>query len=165
MLVIGLGIGMIVGGIVAMVRGRLQLTNNRAVRVVWVYLLGVALISALPLGMLVMFGYMLMNVDPNKPDEVDRWGKEHEVTLMLIVAGVEIGVGVIVFIIGACLAKPYATDDGRFAARERDYDDEYEGRPRRRHVTEDYEEDRPRRRRRDEYEGRPRRDDLDERAQ
>ena len=165
MLVIGLGIGMIVAGIVAMVRGRLQLTNNRAVRGVWVYLLGVAMISALPLGMLVMFGYMLMNVDPNKPDEVDRWGKDHEVTLMLIVAGVEIGVGVIVFIIGACLAKPYSTDDGRFAAREHDYDDDYEGRPRRRRVTEDYEDDRPRRRRPDNYEDRPRRDDLDERAQ
>jgi len=165
MLVIGLGIGMIVAGIVAMVRGRLQLTNSRAVHGVWVYLLGVALISALPLGFFTAMVYMLMNVDPNKPDDMDRWGKEHELTLSLIITAVEIGMGVIVFIIGASMAKPYSRADGRFSAREREYDDDYEGRPRRRRPADDYEDDRPRRRRPDDHEGRPRRDDLDERAQ
>jgi hypothetical protein len=164
MLVIGLGIGMIVAGIVAMVRGRLQLTNSKAVRGAWVYILGVALMGALPLGFLVAVAYMLMNVDFTKPDEVDKWGKEHDLTLTLIVAAVEIGVGIIVFIIGASVAKPYFPADGRFAAREREYDDEYEGRPRRQRPVDDYEDERPRRRRPDDYEGRPRRDDLDERA-
>jgi dipeptide/tripeptide permease len=166
MLVIGLGIGMIVAGIVAMVRGRLQLTNSRAVQGVWVYLLGVALISALPLGFFAAMVYMLMNVDPNKPDDMDRWGKEHELTLSLIIAAVEIGIGLVVFILGASMAKPFSTAGRRFATRDREYDDEYEGRSRRRRPDDEYEEDnRPRRRRPDDFEGRPRRDDLDERAQ
>jgi hypothetical protein len=168
MLVIGLGIGMIVAGVMALIRGRLQLSNTKAVQGVWAYLLGLALMAALPLGFCVAMFYMLMHVDPNRQDQVDKWGKENELTLSLIVAGVEIGIGLIVVIIGACLATPLPQDKGRYSRREPEYDDEYEGRPRKKRPADDYEDDhRPRRRRRDYHddEGRPRRDDLDERAQ
>jgi len=166
MLVIGLGIGMIVAGIIALVRGRLQLSNTKAVTGVWAYLLGLALMAALPLGFFIAFVYMLMNVDPNKPDQVDQWGKEHELTLALIVAAVEIGIGLGVVIIGFLVATPYSPNEGRHARRERDYDDEYEGRARRKRpmVEDGYEDDDRPRRRSYEDEGRPRRDDLDERA-
>jgi hypothetical protein len=168
MLVIGLGIGMIVAGVMALIRGRLQLSNTKAVQGAWAYLLGLALMAALPLGFCVVMVYMLMHVDPNRKDEMDKWANENDLTLTLILAGVEIGVGLIVVIIGACLATPLPRDEGRHRRREPEYDDEYEGRSRKRRTADDYEDDdRPRRRRReyDDREGRPRRDNLDERAQ
>jgi len=154
MLVLGIGIGMIIAGILALVRGRLQLSNNKAVQGPWAYLLGVALLTPLPLGFLAALIYTLLNVDPNRPDQVEKWTKDHSTTLDLIVLGVEIGLGLIIVIIAASLAKPLARR-GRSRVSN-DYDDYEEDRPRRRRPRDeyDYEEDRPRRRR----------DDLDDRA-
>ena len=167
MLVIGLGIGMIIAGITTLIRGRLKLSNTKEVKGVWAYLLGLALMAALPLGFLVAFIYMLMNVDFNKPNQADQWGKEHDLTLSLIVAGVEVGIGLLVVIIGATLAKPLPADEGRYSRRPRDdHDDEDDRRPRRRRSADYDDEDRPARRRSADYDDRPPRprDDLDERA-
>ena len=155
MIVIGIGIGMIIAGILALVRGRFQLSNKKAVYGAPAYLLGVALLAPLPLGFLVAMIYMLLNVDMNNQAEAEKWGREHDPTLTAIVAGVEIGLGLIIVIIAACLAEPL-----RRAGRSSRARDEYD----------DYEDERPRRRRRprDRYEDdddRPRRrDDLDDRA-
>jgi hypothetical protein len=155
MIVIGIGIGMIIAGIMALVRGRFQLSNNKAVYGAPAYLLGVALLAPLPLGFLVATIYMLLNVDMNNQAEAEKWAKEHDPTLTAIVAGVEIGLGLIIVIIAACLAQPLRRAARSSSARN-DYDDHEDERPGRRRPRDayDYEDDRPRRRR----------DDLDDRA-
>jgi hypothetical protein len=171
MLVFGLGVGMIIAGIVAIIRGRLQLSQTKAVQGVPARLLGVALLSPLPLGFLVALGYTMLNVDPNRPDEVEKWTHDHEMTLNLIVAGVEIGLGLLIVIIGAVLAKPLPREGRRRRRRPADeYDDYADDRPRPRRKSGGDEDDFPSRRRRadpDDYEDdrpRRRRDDLDDRA-
>ena len=165
MLIIGLGIGMIIAGIIALVRGRLQLSQRKAVQGVPAYILGVALLTPLPLGFLVAIIYTILSVDPNKPDQVEQWTNDNEMVLNWIVAGVEIGLGLIIIIIAACLAKPLPDVARQVGRRPVDYDDE---RPRRLEPTEyDDLDDRPRGQRYDDEDNgfRPRRgDDLDERA-
>jgi hypothetical protein len=168
MLVIGLGVGMIIAGIMAIIRGRLQLTQTKAVQGIPARLLGIALLAPLPVGFLVALVYTIMSVDPNRPDEADRWAKDNEMTLNLIVAGVEIGLGLLIIVIAAFLAKPLPKKGARSFRRGQDDYDDYEDAPprrrpakadaddlprRRRHDPDDYDDDRPRRR-----------DDLDERA-
>ena len=170
MLVIGLGVGMIIAGIMAIIRGRLQLTQTKAVQGVAARLLGVALLTPLPVGFLVALVYTIMSVDPNRPDQVEEWTKKNSMTLDLIVAGVEIGLGLVIVVIAAFLAKPLPKKGHRFRRREDDYDDyEDEPRPRRHRRSADDEDDIPRRRRpdADDYDDdrpRRRRDDLDDRA-
>ena len=166
MLVIGLGIGLIIAGLVALIRGQLKLSQKKAVQGVPARLLGIALMTPLPLGFLAALVYTMMSVDPNRPDAVERWTKDNEMTLNLIIAGVEIGLALIIIIVAAFLAKPLPADGGRSARRrERDYDD-YEDEPRPRRKRD--ENDGPRGRRAADYDDeddRPRRrDDLDDRA-
>jgi len=116
------------------------------------YLLGVALLAPLPLGFLAAMIYMLLNVDMNNQVEAEKWAREHDPTLTAIVAGVEIGLGLIIVIIAACLAEPLRRA-GRTSRVRDEYDDYEDERPRRRRPREDYDDDRPRRR-----------DDLDDRA-
>jgi hypothetical protein len=167
MLVFGLGVGMIIAGIMAIVRGRLQLSQTKAVQGVPARLLGVALLAPLPLGFLAAIVYTFMSVNPNRPDQVEQWTKDNEMTLNLIVAGVEIGLGLIIIVIAALLAKPLPKG-GRSRRRSGDDYDDYEDFPRRPRNGRADEEGMPRRRRPDpdDYDDRPRRpkDDLDERA-
>jgi MFS family permease len=170
MLVIGLGVGMIIAGIVAIVRGRLQLSQTRAVQGVAARLLGVALLAPLPLGFLAALVYTMLNVDPNRPDQVEKWTHDHEMTLNLIIAGVELGLGLLIVIIAAVLARPLPPEGRRRRRRPADdYDDYEDDRPRRRRPADEADDFPSRRRRADpqEYEDdRPRRqrDDLDDRA-
>jgi hypothetical protein len=165
MLIIGLGIGMIIAGIITLVRGRLQLSQRKAVQGVPAYILGVALLTPLPLGFLVAITYTILNVDPNKPEQLEQWTNDNEMVLNGIVAGVEIGLGLIIIVIAACLAKPLSDESQQVGRRTVDYDDEL---PRRRELPDGDEEDHRLRRRPFEDEGdyhHPRRgDDLDERA-
>jgi hypothetical protein len=168
MLVIGLGVGMIIAGIMAIVRGRLQLTQTKAVQGVGARLLGIALLTPLPIGFLVALVYTILSVDPNRPDQVEEWTKQHSMTLDLIVAGVEIALGLVIIIIAAFLAKPLPKKGVRSRRGDDDYDDYEDAPPRRRKSAKD-EDDIPRRRRRpdpgDYDDDRPRRrDDLDDRA-
>jgi hypothetical protein len=88
-----------------------------------------------------------MNVNPNNQAEVDQWAKENDTTLNLIVAGVEIGLAILIIIIAAVIAKPYSPHDTRTTRRPSDDYDDYEDVPRRRRpVEDDADEDRARRR-------------------
>ncbi|HJZ93282.1 MAG TPA: hypothetical protein VKE40_20570 [Gemmataceae bacterium] len=166
MLLIGLGIGLIVVGIVAIVRGRIQLSKSRAVVGIPARLLGVGFLFPFPLGFLAALIYTVANVpDATRPDVVEKWTKEHEWALTGIQAGVMIGLAVVLVIIAAMAAKP-VTEIERGARRKRiaEYDDEVEEDRRRRRRTDDLDDraegDRPRRRRDDyddEDEPRPRR--------
>jgi hypothetical protein len=164
MLLIGLGIGLIVVGIVAIVRGRLQLSKSRAVVGVPARLLGVGFLFPFPLGFLAAMIYTVANVpDATRPDVVDKWTKDNELVLTGITAGVMIGLAVVLVIIAAMAAKPVAEIE-RSERRKRvaEYDDEVEDDRRRRQrdarYDNDDEDDRPRRSRDDEEdEPRPRR--------
>ena len=155
MLVIGLGIGLIIAGIIALVKGKLSLTKTRAVQGVPARLLGVALMTPLPISFVVVMVYTLMNVDPNDQQQMNQWGQDNDMKLTLIMAGVEIGLAVLIILIAAFLAKPLPKGDKRSSRREVDGYDDYKDGPRRRRSSENDvdENDRPRRR-----------DDLEDRA-
>jgi len=168
MLICGLGIGLMIAGIVALVMGRIKLTPTRAVQGVPARLIGVALLTPLPVSFLVVLIYTISHVDVNRQDQVDAWAKEHDTQLTLIMAGVMIGMAIVIIAIAALLAKPIKPARRR-KRRDRDEDFEEGDRPRRRRDELEDEEDRPRRRRpaaEDEDDDRPRRkwDDLDDRA-
>src|SRR5262245_2602052 len=171
-MIIGLGIGMIIMDLIALVRGRLQLTQTKAVQGVPARLLGLAFLAPLPVGFMVAILYAMMSVDPNRPDQVDQWTKDNESTLNWIVGGVEVGLGLIIIVIAALLATPLPKGANRPSRRGQDDYDDYEEAPLRRRPrgAGDYddEDDIPRRRRPDpdDYDDdRPRRrDDLDDRA-
>ena len=150
MLLIGLGIGIMVAGIFAIVRGRIQFSKTRAVQGVAARLLGVALLAPLPAGFLAATIYTLAHVDPNNPDQVREWGQQNDATITGVMAGTMIGLAVLIIAIAAVLAKPI---DGPRRKRRDDFDEDERERPRRRAEL-DEDDDRPRRRG----------DDLDERA-
>jgi hypothetical protein len=171
-MIIGLGIGMIIMGLIALVRGRLQLTQTKAVQGIPARLLGLAFLAPLPVGFLVALVYTIMSVDPNRPDQVEQWTKDNESTLNWIVGGVEVGLGLILIAIAAFLATPFQKCAHRPIRRGQDDYDDYEEAPPRRRSRDtgghDDEDDIPRRRRPgpdDHDDDRPRRrDDLDDRA-
>jgi hypothetical protein len=169
MLLIGLGIGLMVAGIIALATGRMKFSKNRAVQGVPARLLGVALLAPLPAGFLAAMIYTMAHIDPNKPDQAQEWGRQHDGAITAVMAGTMIGLAVLIIVIAAFLAKPIKPQRKR--KRRNDYDDVEDDRPRRRRdQTADDEDDRPRRRRPaadvDDDEDRPRRkrDDLDDRA-
>jgi hypothetical protein len=169
MLLFGLGIGLIIAGIVALVTGRMKFSKNRAVQGVPARLLGVALLTPLPLGFLAAMIYTMAHIDPNKPDQAQQWAQQHDGAITAVMAGTMIGLAVLIIVIAAFLAKPIKPAKRR-KRRDRDDDFEDDDRPRRRR-DELEDDDRPRRRRPaaedEEDEDRPRRrrrDDLDDRA-
>lgn len=166
MLLIGLGIGLMVAGIIALATGRMKFTKTRAVQGVPARLLGAALLAPLPVGFLAAMIYTMANIDPNQPEQAKEWARQNDGAITAVMAGTMIGLAVLIIIIAAFLAKPIEPERKRY--RRGDYDDfEDEGdRPRRRRdETDDDRDDLPRRRRADEDDGRlRRRDDLDDRA-
>lgn len=150
MLLIGLGIGLIVAGIIGLVKGRLNISKKKAVQGGAARILGVALLTPLPLGFLAATVYTITQVDPNRPDQAQQWAQNNNTTITLIWAGVEIGLAVLIIIIAALIATPITDDSRRKKARVADYDDEQE-------------DDRPHgRRSRDEDDDLPRRRDEDD---
>jgi hypothetical protein len=157
MLIFGLGIGLIVAGIVALVRGRLQFSKTKAVVGAPARVLGAALITPLPVSFLVAIIYTMTQIDPNRPDQAKAWAKDNELTITAIQAGTMIGLAVLIIVIAAFLAKPI---EARRPSRRDEYDD-YEQddrprRPRRDERADDEDDDRPRRRRHDDYDDRAR---------
>src|SRR4051812_23402878 len=106
MLICGLGIGLIIAGIVALVTGRIKLTKNRAVQGVPARLLGVALLLPLPVSFAVVFIYSLSQADVNKQEQFQAWAQQNDGKLTLIMAGTMIGMAVLIIGIAALLAKP-----------------------------------------------------------
>ncbi|HVK13039.1 MAG TPA: hypothetical protein VM597_30075 [Gemmataceae bacterium] len=168
MLVIGLGIGLIVAGIIALIKGRLNLSKKKAVQGVPARLLGVALMTPLPLGFLAATVYTMTQIDPNNQAQAQQWAQNNNTTLTLIWAGVEIGLAVLIIIIAAVLATPIKEEGRRRRSRHVEYDDEYpddrpRGRRRGRDEDDEDEDDAPRRRRDDDEDyDRPRRSRRDD---
>jgi hypothetical protein len=167
MLICGLGIGLMIAGIVALVTGKIKLSGTRAVQGVPARLVGAALLTPLPVAFLVVLVYTMTQVDPNNQAQVDAWAKEHDTRLTLMMAGIMIGMALVIILIAAFLAKPIKPERRRKRRKEYD-DDEDDDRPRR-WDDRDEDDDRPRRRPRadeaNDEEDRPRRrDDLDDRA-
>lgn len=189
-MILGLYIGLAIAGILALVRGRMQISKTKVVVGVPARLLGLLGLTPLPLAILVGLIYVAANVDITDPQAAQQFTQEHRGTFTLI-EGVCAGlVAITLFVLAAVLAVSPAEANRRARRKSAvEYDDEYDARPRRRRRRDDYDEngtddrprnrrvdddldeddDRPRRRRRDDYDdeddrARRRRDDLDERA-
>lgn len=165
MLTIGAGIGMLIFGIIALIRGKFTLSKNKVVMGTPARLLGVLAMTPIPLmlGAGVVIGLVSM------PQNVEKFQKDNQA----LFAGVEIGILVViaglVFGIGTAIGvSPREAQRIEAESRRRDvydddaddeYDDDDEDRPRRKPrrdkyevVDEDEEEERPRKRsRRDDY--------------
>lgn len=167
-MILGLEIGLAIMGILALIRGRMQLSKTKIVTGIPARLLGAMALTPFPIALVVILIYTMISVDnPANPVNVEKWVNEHQTNISLIEAGIAIGMALLIIVIAACIAKPVTEEDRQPRKKPvGDYDD-YEERPRRTSRDDDY-EDQPRRRApRDTYEDdRPRRrDDLDERAQ
>lgn len=163
-MILGLEIGMLIFGLVALVRGKFTLSKNKVVEGAAARLLGLLALTPLPLALAVVFLY----VAASSPANPEKFAEDNKLTIALIEAGVVIGIAVLVFGIGAAIGKDPAEARRRKKKRrdEDDYDDEEDyDRPRRRsrqyEEDDEDEDDRPRRRSRrdddDDYEDRPRR--------
>jgi hypothetical protein len=159
-MIIGLYIGLAIVGILALIRGRMQISKQKVVVGVPARLLGLLGLAPLPLALVAGMVYVAANVDVTDPQAVQRFTQEHKWTFTLI-EGVCVGsVALVLFVTSAMLAVS-PEEAARRARRKRavEYDDEYE----------DRDDDRPRRRRDEDYDDederpRRRRDDLDDRA-
>lgn len=169
-MILGLYVGLAIVGILALVRGRMQITKSKIVVGVPARLLGLLGLTPLPLALVVGIIYVMANVDITDAPAVQRFTQEHRGTLTLIEGVCVGGVAIILFTLAAVLAVPPAEVRGRDRRRARvEYDDEYDDLPpRRRRRERDEEDDRPRRRRDEDDEldedqdGRPRRRHRDE---
>jgi len=182
-MILGLYIGLAIMGVLALVRGRMQISKTKVVVGIPARLLGLLGLTPLPLAVVVGLIYVAANADVTDPQAVQRFTQEHRGTFTLI-EGVCAGlVAVTLFVLAAVLAV--SPDEVRRRDRRRsavDYDDEYDDAPRRRRGRDDA-DDRPQRRRDadgdldedgprrpragagyDDDRPRRRRDDLDERA-
>jgi hypothetical protein len=157
-MILGLYIGLAIVGILALVRGRMQISKTKIVVGVPARLLGLLGLAPLPLALVVGIVYVAVSTDVTDPQAVQRFTQEHKWTFSLIEGVCVGGVAIILFVTAALLAV--SPEEAERRARRRpavEYDDE-DDRDR---------DDRPPRRRNDEYDDeqpRRRRDDLDERA-
>lgn len=162
-MILGLEIGLLIFGLVALVRGKFTLSKSKVVEGAAARLLGLLALTPLPLALAVVFLY----VAASAPGNPEKFAEDNKLTIALIEAGVVIGIAVLVFGIGAALGKDPAEARRRKKKRRDEDDDDEEDydQPRRRsrrdEEDDENEDDRPRRRSRrdddDEDEDRPRR--------
>jgi hypothetical protein len=140
-MILGIEIAMIVVGLLALVRGKMTISKNKVVTGAAARLLGLVALTPLP----VAFAAVALYVAVSGVGDPERFVEDNKLTIMLIEAGVVIGIAILVFGIGAAIGRPPEEKS------EEDDDDEYD-RPRRRKRDEDddddEEDDRPRRRKR-----------------
>lgn len=132
MLILGLEIGLIVFGLVALVRGKITVSKTKVVEGIPARLLGALALTPLPIAFMV--GVAIAATQPNP----EQFVKDNQLTIALIEAGIVLGIGLLVVVIGLVVG----TDPAAARRRSRDrYEDD---------IEEDY-DDRPRRRSRREY--------------
>jgi hypothetical protein len=154
-MILGLEIGLLIFGLIALIRGKMTLTKTKVVEGVPARLLGLLALTPLPIAILVGIGFVLV-VAPANPEKAAKIADDNKLTLALVEAGIVIFITVLVFGIGAAIGKnpeEARRKKKRRRDEEEDYeDDEYEGaRPRKRsrrdEEEDEYEEeDRPRKR-------------------
>jgi hypothetical protein len=146
-----MGIGMLVFGIIALVRGQFSLTRTKVVTGVPARIIGLILLLPLPLmlvgGLLIGIVYAAQGKQPTADD------------LRGVGIVLELGVILTCFLVAVIIAGATAQPPKRRRPRDDEDEEDRDEEPRPRRYAED-EEDQPRRRRADEDEGpRPRRPD------
>jgi hypothetical protein len=169
-MIIGMYIGLAIAGILAMVRGRMQISKQKIVVGIPARLLGILGLTPLPLALLVGVIYTAVSVDVTDPVALQQFTQDNRGAFTLIEVFSCLFVGLLLFVIATMVAvSPKEAD--RWERKRRSvgsYDDESDDRPRRRRRDEPEDDDRPRRPRRDELDDeddRPRgrrRDELDD---
>jgi len=162
----------VVYGIMTLVRGRFSLSKHKEVRGVPAYVIGVILLATIPVAVVAA---IILNFDDLMKGGGQQPFQMNAKSVLPDVIGV-VGCWGTALIIAFIKAKPKVDERRRWADDEYDdYDDDRprrrrqldddDTRSRRRRPADDY-DDRPRRSHRDydDDEGRPRRDDLDDRA-
>jgi len=158
-MIIGLYIGLAIVGLLALIRGRMQISKTKIVVGIPARLLGLMAFTPLPMALVAVTIYLLVNAPLGDPQAAERFAQEHKGTVTLIEGVCAFGVALLLFVIAAMVAVSPEEAERRQRRRTwADHDDyvEDDNLPRRPRPAEDVddEEDRPRRRR----------DDLDERA-
>jgi hypothetical protein len=169
-MIIGLYIGLAIAGILALIRGRMQISKTKVVVGIPARLLGLLAFTPFPVALVVGMIYVAANADVTDPKAVQEFTQAHQGALTGIELICAIGVAILLFAIASMVAV--SPDEAERRTRRPtsydDYLDDYDDRPRGRRG--ESENDFPRRRRpsgrREDEDDRPRRprDDLDERA-
>jgi hypothetical protein len=147
-MILGVEIAMLVVGLLAIFRGRMTISKNKVVTGIAARLLGLVALTPLP----VAFATIALYVAVSGPGDPERFVEDNKLTIMLIEAGVVIGIAIVVFGMGAAIGHPPEPkpedddedeDDSPRRRRSRMRDDEDDDQP-----DDDDDEDRSRRRRR-----------------
>lgn len=157
-MICGMEIGMAIVGLLALIRGRMTISKTRVVVGVPARLLGIVALTPLP----VAFGaVILFSLVQGAAVNPEKFAEDNRVTLVLIEAGIVIGIAIFVFAVGALVAiHPDEAARRERADRYDDYEEEDEG-DRRDRDRDEYDR-RDRDRDRDEYDRRDRDRDRDE---
>src|SRR4051812_13151875 len=103
-MILGLEIGLIIFGLIALFRGKLTISKTKVVEGLPARLLGLLALTPLPIAILVGIVFVLA-VAPNNPEKAARIADENKLTLALVEAGIVIFITILVFGFGAALGK------------------------------------------------------------
>jgi hypothetical protein len=150
-MILGLEIGLAIYGLIALIKGRFNISKAKAVTGVPARLLGLVCLTPLPVAIVAAMIYTAAATDVTDPQKVEQFAQDNMLTYTLIEAGVVIGIAVLIFVAAAVMARPIEEVERESRRKAREYDDGYDDRPRNRRLDEHDEEDddRPRRKRYD----------------
>ena len=143
-MIIGIEIAMAVIGILALVRGKMTISKHKVVLGVPARLLGLLALTPLPVAFVLVIGFIAMK----GPADPEKFAQDNKLTITAIEAITVIGLGVVVFGIGAVIGvDPAEAERLERRRRRRRYEEEDD------FEEDDYEEeDRSQRRPRREWE-------------
>lgn len=95
-MILGLEIGMLIAGILALTRGRMELTPSIVAEGVAARLLGILAMTPLPAAIIVLGAYTVANCAGKSEPEIDAWVKKEKTNMIIIEAGVVLGIALLV---------------------------------------------------------------------
>lgn len=95
-MILGLEIGMLIAGLLAVVRGRMELTPTIVAEGVAARLLGVLAMTPIPAAVVVIGAYTVANCTGKTQAQIEAWAEKERTNLVVIEACVVVGIGLLV---------------------------------------------------------------------
>ena len=139
-MILGIEIALIIMGILALVRGKIQMTGSKIVTGIPARFLGLLALTPLPIVLVVATGYTIMNSMDKTPEQIEQWANDNKMTFVIMEAVIVLGIAAILFTIGFIIGKPPLEPEakpskmydrqGRRKGNEDDEEDDGDDRPR-----------------------------------
>ncbi len=110
-MILGIEIALLIMGILALVRGRLQITGSKIVTGIPARVLGLLALTPLPIVIAVAMGYTIMNSMDKTPEQIEQWANDNKTTFVIMEAVIVLGIAALLFTISLIIAKPPEDQD------------------------------------------------------